>query len=845
MRFVFVCLLMLYVLSNLTSQSITIKGNVYDTLSSHSIDFVSVYIEDNTGRIIQFTHSNEQGYYEIFLPKISDLHLLPSSIELAEVVVSESSLPLIDKNDTTTYRVASYIDSTEYSIEDVLKKLPGVRISEEGGIMVNGKPIGKVLIEGDDMFGANYTIGTRNIRANVIDKVQVIDHYQENPVLKDIQSSDKIVLNLSIKEEKKNIISGTYTLGTGYGEEWKKYVHTNLFSLSKKAKTFLLGNYNNNGFDAKGDLSTTFTDFNVASQSIEDSANEPYSLLDLPTIQDIGLPDKFTNRKQVGLGNLSQIFNLSSSFKVKISGIHYQEKNEQTYFNQNSFFSSFDTLDFREVSSYISKSKATDIVIQTDYLSSQQNKSLKTYSRIALQTNQANVALDRKENELLSFIPSFVKEKPIHIFNGLEYTQKLGKNSVSQYIVSHLYNENRQDLNTSYTLYPIFFERENLDSLIQYSNLSQSKTQMILRYLYNKKIALSLDVGYSWSTNNIRSNSILLNAAFETESQELSTNDNTIDQASPFFKAILRKNISIVNVSIGLYLARTKIKYAFNNTTNFWLSNPFLQLKIPINEATSFRFLYRYNTELPELNTLNQHFVFQDYQTISTGNLNFSPLKSHRIANRFSYKDVLNSFYFNANVYYSTSDDILGSTFNFNDFLFNQSFIRFIPFQNFGTSISIEKLFFDISSRFSVRYDYSVYTTQNYINDEKQEVKYRTNEISLDYGSAFDLPLNFYITNSLTFTNSELSNMGEENQLITWNAKLRLLYRPTRKFYVDANWYNIHNRITSSFSNGLSGIEVSANYIFEHRKRRNTVSINFVNLPNKSQFIKLQYLDSL
>ncbi len=715
--------------------------------------------------------------------------------------------------------------------------MPGVQVGEAGGITVNGKPIDKVLIEGDDMFGANYTIGTRNIRANVIDKVQVIDHYQDNPVLKDVKESDRMVLNLSIKEEKKNIISGTYTVGAGYGKELKTYLHTNLFSLSKKAKTFLLGNYNNNGFDAKGELSATFTDLNIDNQAIDNSISEPLSLINLPTIQYIGLPEKFTARRRLGLGNLSQIFNITSFFKVKLLGTHYREKNNQQYFNQNTFFSQKDTISYKEESVYSNKNLLTDVVIQTDYLSSQQNSSLKTHSNIAIQANKVNLSLNRRENNLIEYVLQFTKEQPTHIFNALEYTQKLSRHAASQVIISHFYSRNKQQLNSRYIKYPVFFGMENLDSLFQNSNISQSVSQIIFRYIYNKNVSLNFDIGYSWNTTNVSSNSMLYRAKFEYENKNLSSNRIEIEKSSPLLRAVLKKRIRVIDLSLGLNASLETITSPQVTSSNYLLLAPFLQLKIPLNTDANFKLIYQYKNELPDVNTLTNHFIFVDYQTISTGVLDFTPLREHRIVSRFGYKDILNSFYFNASGYLSSSHNALGTSFNFNKDIFRQFFYRPVYFKAFGGGFSVEKLFFDISSRFLLRYNYNSYSTQNKINGLDQDIRYTTNEIFFDYGSAFDLPLNFYLTNSLRLTNSLSSIINEWNQLLTYNTKFKLLYKPSKNFYLDASWYSIYNKIISGFNNYLNSIEMNASFIFERKRRRHEISLSIVNIPNKEQFI--------
>jgi hypothetical protein len=123
-------------------------------------------------------------------------------------------------------------------------------------------PVEKVMIEGDDLFNQNYTIGTRNIRADMIDKIQAIDRYQDNPLFKGISESERMVLNLTIREDKKYKISGSTTTGAGFGGRARGQTHINLISITKKSKSYILGNANNTGNNALE--STGASDYPVA-----------------------------------------------------------------------------------------------------------------------------------------------------------------------------------------------------------------------------------------------------------------------------------------------------------------------------------------------------------------------------------------------------------------------------------------------------------------------------------------------------------------------------------------------------------------------------------------------------
>ncbi|MBK9488588.1 MAG: hypothetical protein IPO07_07210 [Haliscomenobacter sp.] len=213
-----------------------IKGVVLDDQDiplTACLLYISV---DTTSAPLQFTNTDQSGKFQFELDGTQKLwlnirylgynstkrmispgdssttliiKLTPSNFDLKEVIIRERQPAIIEKSDTLRYNLKYFRDSSEYSIEDVIKKLPGIQVSNNGAITVNGKALGKVLVEGEDVFGKKYTIGTQNIRALMIDAVEVIDHYQENAVLTDVKQSDEVILNLKFNKDIKQALGGT------------------------------------------------------------------------------------------------------------------------------------------------------------------------------------------------------------------------------------------------------------------------------------------------------------------------------------------------------------------------------------------------------------------------------------------------------------------------------------------------------------------------------------------------------------------------------------------------------------------------------------------------------------
>lgn len=110
---------------------------------------------------------------------LGTIAMTPESKSLDEVIVFAERPPVVIKRDTVEFNASAFKTLPNALVEDLLKKLPGVQVDKEGNIMVNGKPVNRILVDGKTFFGDDPKMATRNLPANVIDKVQVTDDKEE------------------------------------------------------------------------------------------------------------------------------------------------------------------------------------------------------------------------------------------------------------------------------------------------------------------------------------------------------------------------------------------------------------------------------------------------------------------------------------------------------------------------------------------------------------------------------------------------------------------------------------------------------------------------------------------
>lgn len=262
--------ILLLVVSNTFAQ-IKVEGVVKDSIGN-PLELANVIaINQETKALDSYGITNDKGRYKLNLKSNATYKLQVSYIGMKtfeEIITTKDQdinktftlqpdntldeieltyeMPVTVKGDTLVYNADSFKDGTERKLEDVLKKLPGVEINDDGEIEVEGKAVSKVMVEGKDFFDGDTKLATKNIPADALDKVQVLKNYDEVGQLRSVRSNeDNIAINIKLKEGKKNFWFGEITAGAGPDERY--LVHPKLFYYSPKYSLNIITDMNNIG----------------------------------------------------------------------------------------------------------------------------------------------------------------------------------------------------------------------------------------------------------------------------------------------------------------------------------------------------------------------------------------------------------------------------------------------------------------------------------------------------------------------------------------------------------------------------------------------------------------------
>ncbi len=228
----------------LFAQNFTVSVKLKDSTSGESVGFATVSLSPEKGSA-KYALTDHEGKATVeklrpgnytfkaeimgYKPLTKAVKVDAENLDLGELAmdldqevldaakVSAVGNPIVIKKDTVEYNASSYKISDNHVLEDLLKKLPGVEVAEDGSITANGETITKITIDGKTFFLDDPTLASKNIPAKIIEKVKVVKKKSEQAEFTGIDDGeDETVIDLSVKKGMMNGVFGNVMAGGGH-----------------------------------------------------------------------------------------------------------------------------------------------------------------------------------------------------------------------------------------------------------------------------------------------------------------------------------------------------------------------------------------------------------------------------------------------------------------------------------------------------------------------------------------------------------------------------------------------------------------------------------------------------
>ncbi|MDP2414622.1 TonB-dependent receptor [Daejeonella sp.] len=352
-------------------QKIILTGTV-QTPDKVVLPHVTVLLIHQADSLISsYTKTNEKGQFLIQLPngikliseyvlkvnllgyKLQEINLSPGIKEynfvllesprvLKEVLVT-AKFPVVKMSgDTTTYRADDFATAQDRTIGDVLKKIPGITVENNGQIKFNGQSVTRLYLDGDDLLESKYNIATRSIPNDMVNQIQVLENHQNIKALEGKVFSDAVDINLTFKDNARLKVLGQADAGGGLPGLYEGEL--NAISLKNIYKAIHTGKLNNTAKTLSDDVLS----LNALQEAIKRGNNPQAPQLSAGTGQSPPLDRNRYFFNHSGLANSANLWKLKSDAQLK-SKVYYQYDDEkQKYQNQTSILLPDEVIRFSE-----------------------------------------------------------------------------------------------------------------------------------------------------------------------------------------------------------------------------------------------------------------------------------------------------------------------------------------------------------------------------------------------------------------------------------------------------------------------------------------------------------------
>lgn len=280
LKFSAVCfLLCLPFLTEAQKTSSSVKGVVYDTAAKRGLAYATVSIvnaKDST--LVSFARADSTGKFSLqniakgkylfsssyvgFVPVWREIEVheaqelslgninMTDVASSGDVTVTARRPPVTINNDTVEFNTENFKTQPNAVVEDLLKKLPGVTVDNDGTVRVNGQKINRVLVNGKEFFTGDPKLATKNLDADAIDKVQVFDKKSDRAEFTGVDDgqSEKAI-NLKLKKDRNHALFGKVTAGAGTDSKYDAQTNINKFNGDQQLSALgMANNTNRQGF---------------------------------------------------------------------------------------------------------------------------------------------------------------------------------------------------------------------------------------------------------------------------------------------------------------------------------------------------------------------------------------------------------------------------------------------------------------------------------------------------------------------------------------------------------------------------------------------------------------------
>ncbi len=871
----YLCLLFLLLILKISAQT-KITGIIH---SEHKQPLLraSVILTDSQDNIVTFVFSSKDGSFLLNTEKfgnfslqitaaghtkriiplsfiktnslidLKSIELEPDKVKDIKEVVITRTTPLNLKKDTIEYNARSFSNGTEQNVEELLKKLPGITVQSDGKIKFGDKEVERVMIENDDLFEKGYQILTQNMPSKPLDKIQVLTNYSKNKLLKNIEDTERIALNLTLKDDAKGKWFGNILLASTSYKENMRQGKINVMNFTRRQKVYFLLNANNLGLNEMKGVEYLIN---------PSSENEVENIgTDINTISIINLheknglfEDKRTNFNNDKLASLNYIYNFKTDWKFKFVTVFNDIENRNYV---NSFYKfNYDALNFINTEEKIWKQNNRNIVGKIEISKDFKNKSnILFYNKIS-SLNESNDNIFLFNNQLNNQVGNnklFANE------NRIVFTNKIDSSRAVVAVARYIYQNRPYNFIDNNDIFQNIINNPEAVKLNQAidskMNFGAAKVSYLKNYSGNE--SLEIQIGDEFRADQLISDL----SVFDLNNKRINfdnrqyVNDVDFTQNNIFAQGKYHKKnkrwrygATLLNQVISSNLNSEKKSgfYVFPSI-NFGYENRKTG-NFNINAARRFSNV--------TINDMYTNYIYQGNRNFKQSDVGFSVLPSYNVGLSYNLGERT-SQYLSFNASFFRNEDYLSNNMIVNPrFTFNQA-ILVKNNSTFSLNLELRKYVRFMKTRISLLSSYTTSAYENSINNQPLiKSRFSNLKTGFEMKSGFTGFVNYELGYEFAF--NEIVSDVNANNFIDQKGFMNLYFKINPVFRIESSleYYKFGN--TSQRSTQFWDMKI--NYIYKKYNTNiylrgnnllNSDSITRYSIDNISESLYTQKLLSL
>ncbi len=787
---------------------------------------------------------------------------LESEVQVLEEIVFKKTNPISRKGDTLSFDVESFKSQKDRVIADVLSKMPGIEVQPDGKILYQGKPIEKYYIEGLDLLEAKYDLANKNIPADAVEKVEILENHQPIKALDSLTFSNNTSLNIKLKNG--ITTTGTAKLGSGLIQDNQNFIpflwDANVTPMFFGKKNQLIASYqtNNTGNDVSSQLrSFTLEDF-IANSQVPKK-------IDWLSVQRLNTPNFTQNRwlnNQIHLFSFNFLTKLKNDYQLKTNLSYFNDTQKQFGNTQTTIFLPNSEINLLENT----QNRFVNSELEAKFILTKNSKQnyFKNELEIKRQWNSQNGIIRREEQSDIQTISQDVLNPFSEISNTLNWI--IPNKSIKKSVLNFNSTINYQNHVPSLGVNPVVFPEliinltnfaandsvENYNKIIQNLNQKTFFTQNSVSFTKKiKGVSLSPKLGIQTSYQKLESSIDLENnTAFETDSKNLRLSNEFQNELSfAHYTAFAeigtqyqKKNWKI-NFDVPISLHYFDIDKKLQNQTEKLerlTIEPSLRVAKELSNYWKMSAGARLNNDFGKINRLYEAYILQNYRSITRNDVPLQQTLNSTLNAGISYRNPINSIFFNGLYFYSygKTNLIWQNEFDENGTAILRGILRTNYFTSHVINSTASKFFYKIKTTFSLNSSFNLSQNLVSINENLQQVQNQNiqfgGKINTDFSKYFGLTY----SNRFSFLNATISD-ERLNTIQQQEHQISLSIYPNSANYISlkADFYQNKIEANNAITQNSQFLDMLYRYTFV--KKSIDLELSLTNILNTKQFVNI------